>query len=408
MDKLLKLRKKRGAQIKQLRALVAGAEKESRSLTDEEQTDFDEVEARIAQLDEDIKREQRLLDLESSVDNGSSNIIDPEDEEARNNDQKPEYRSVFFKSLRGEDLNKNEMEVMEEQRALSVKEGQDGGYVIPVDIQTRINELKGTVDSLEQYVTVEPVSTSKGARTLERRADSTPFQPLDEYETIGEMNAPKFDRLSYSIDDYAGFLPVPNNLLNDSDQAIETYLEKWIAKKSRATRNHLILEALDSWSKVALDGFDGIQKVLDIELDPAHEQSATIFTNQDGFNWMRRQKDRNGRSLMQPDPTNAARKMYDGKVVVKLSNKTIQSDGVLAPVIIGDLKEAIVLWDRQQLSIDMTKVGGQAWRTNSSEFRAIEREDVTVWDGEAAVYGQLDTSVDITYGNPEVPADPEA
>lgn len=399
MDKLLKLKKKRGAQIKQMRTLVAGAEKESRSLTDEEQKDFDEVEARIAQLDEDIKREERLLQLESSIEDGSSTTIDSEDGNTRNKDQKPEYRGVFFKALRGTELNKAEMEVLEEQRALSVKQGEDGGYVIPEDIQTEINELKQTVDSLEQYVTVEPVSTSKGARTLERRADSTPFLPLDEYEEISEMDTPKFDRLQYSIDDYAGFLPVPNNLLNDSDQAIETYLRKWIAKKSRATRNNLILQKLNTLTKVALDGFDGIKTVLDIELDPAHEQAALIFTNQDGFNWMRRQKDRNGRSLMQPDPTNAARKMYDGKVVVKLSNKTIQSEGDLAPVIIGDLKEAVILWDRQQLSIDMTKVGGQAWRTNSSEFRAIEREDVTLWDSEAVVYGQIDTSVDISYDN---------
>ena len=28
----------------------------------------------------------------------------------------------------------------------------------------------------------------------------------------------------------------------------------------------------------------------------------------------------------------------------------------------------------------MTKEGGNAWRTNTSEFRAIEREDVTLWD----------------------------
>ncbi|MGE0993029.1 phage major capsid protein, partial [Bacillus sp. GMa5/2] len=33
--------------------------------------------------------------------------------------------------------------------------------------------------------------------------------------------------------------------------------------------------------------------------------------------------------------------------------------------------------------------GGNAWRTNTSEFRAIEREDVTPWDTEAVVYGQI-------------------
>ncbi|MGQ0421800.1 hypothetical protein ACT4US_26015, partial [Bacillus sp. HC-Mk] len=31
------------------------------------------------------------------------------------------------------------------------------------------------------------------------------------------------------------FLPVPNDLLNDTDQALEAYLRQWIAKKSIAT-----------------------------------------------------------------------------------------------------------------------------------------------------------------------------
>jgi len=98
--------------------------------------------------------------------------------------------------------------------------------------------------------------------------------------------------------------------------------------------------------------------------------------------------------LLQPDPTNTTGSLLYGRRVVVLSNKTIPTAIVAnvsnVPFIIGDLKEAIVLWDRQQLSVDMTKTGGNSWRTNSTEFRAIEREDVIVWDAEAVVYGQLD------------------
>ncbi|MGH1233205.1 phage major capsid protein, partial [Bacillus toyonensis] len=83
-------------------------------------------------------------------------------------------------------------------------------------------------------------------------------------------------------------------------------------------------------------------------------------------------------------------KLLSGKPVIVLSNKTIATDkDGKAPFIVGDLKEAVVLWDRQQLSLDMTKEGGNAWRGNTTEFRAIEREDVTLWDSEAVVYGQI-------------------
>jgi len=164
------------------------------------------------------------------------------------------YKSVFLKALRGKSLSETEMGVMQEFKALlSENVGEDGGYIVPEDITTAINLMKQSSDSLEQYVNVQPVSTNKGARTLERRADSTPFAPLSEYgnpNAMGEIVSPKFDRLEYVIDDYAGFLPVSNDLLADTDQALEQYLRDWIAKKSKATRNSLILTAIDTLAKV--------------------------------------------------------------------------------------------------------------------------------------------------------------
>jgi HK97 family phage major capsid protein len=307
------------------------------------------------------------------------------------------YKSVFFKALRGHSLSNEEASVMEDfKAALSETTGEDGGYIVPEDISTTINELKNTVDNLEQYVTVEPVKSNKGARTLERRADATPFALLSEYgnpNAMAEIASPKFDRIPFDIKDYAGFLPVPNDLLADTDQALEAYLRKWIAKKSRATRNSLILAILNALPKQAIVGnvVDGIKKVLNVELDPAHSTSAVILTNQDGFNYLDTLKDGNGNYLMQDDVTSPTGKSIKGRPVVPLSNKTIATTAEgLVPFIAGDLKEAIVLFDRQQMSIDMTKEGGNAWRTNTTEFRAIEREDVKSWDAEAVVYAQFD------------------
>ncbi|HDR7787757.1 phage major capsid protein [Bacillus cereus] len=306
----------------------------------------------------------------------------------------PSYKEVFMKAIRGQNLSHEEASVMQEYKAaLSENSGKDGGYIVPEDITTTINQLKQTVDSLEQYVNVQPVSTKKGARTLEKRAASTPFAPLSEYgkpNAMQEIASPEFDRLSYAIEDYAGFLPVPNDLLDDTDQALEEYLRQWIAKKSIATRNYLILQELNKLTKVDFVDYKGIKTALNVTLDPAFAAGANIFTNQDGFNYLDQLEDKNGRPLLQPDPTNPTRSLLSGKPVITLSNKTIATDkDGKAPFIVGNLKEAIILWDRKQLSIDMTKEGGNAWRTNTSEFRAIEREDVTSWDTEAVVYGQI-------------------
>ncbi|MDA1668455.1 phage major capsid protein [Bacillus cereus] len=306
----------------------------------------------------------------------------------------PSYKDVFMKAIRGQSLSHEEASVMQEYKAaLSENTGKDGGYIVPEDITTTINQLKQTVDNLEQYVNVQPVSTNKGARTLEKRAASTPFAPLSEYgkpNAMQEIASPEFDRLSYAIEDYAGFLPVPNDLLDDTDQALEEYLRQWIAKKSIATRNYLILQELNKLTKVDFKDYKGIKTALNVTLDPAFAAGANIFTNQDGFNYLDQLEDKNGRPLLQPDPTNPTRSLLSGKPVITLSNKTIATDkDGKAPFIVGNLKEAIILWDRKQLSIDMTTEGGDAWRTNTSEFRAIEREDVTPWDTEAVVYGQI-------------------
>ncbi|PFB15220.1 phage major capsid protein [Bacillus cereus] len=306
----------------------------------------------------------------------------------------PLYKDVFMKAIRGQSLSHEEASVMQEYKAsLSENTSKDGGYIVPEDITTTINQLKQTVDNLEQYVNVQPVSTNKGARTLEKRAASTPFAPLSEYgkpNAMQEIASPEFDRLSYAIEDYAGFLPVPNDLLDDTDQALEEYLRQWIAKKSIATRNYLILQELNKLTKVDFKDYKGIKTALNVTLDPAFAAGANIFTNQDGFNYLDQLEDKNGRPLLQPDPTNPTRSLLSGKPVITLSNKTIATDkDGKAPFIVGNLKEAIILWDRKQLSIDMTTEGGNAWRTNTSEFRAIEREDVTPWDTEAVVYGQI-------------------
>ena len=76
-----------------------------------------------------------------------------------------------MKAIRGQNLTHEEASVMQEYKAaLSENTGKDGGFIVPEDITTTINQLKQTTDSLEQYVNVQPVSTNKGARTLEKRA----------------------------------------------------------------------------------------------------------------------------------------------------------------------------------------------------------------------------------------------
>lgn len=278
------------------------------------------------------------------------------------------------------------------KNAMSEGSQTDGGYTVPQDIQTRINELRESKDALQNFVTVEPVSTLSGSRVFKSRSQQTGFAEVDEGGNILEKSTPQFTNLPYSVKKYAGFFKVTNELLNDSDQAITNTLVRWIGDESRVTRNKLILAELDKKAKTAIADVDDIKDVLNVQLDPAFRYTSSIITNQDGFNWLDKQKDNDGNYLLQPSVTSPTGKQLFGVPVVVVSNKDLPSDttaGTKAPFIIGDLKEAIVLFDRETLSISSSDVAGDAYLTDVTLFRAIEREEVKTRDEEAFVYGQV-------------------
>ena len=272
--------------------------------------------------------------------------------------------------------------------------GEDGGYTVPQDIQTRINELRESKDALRNYVTVEPVSTVKGSRVFKKRAQLTGFVEVAEGGEIPETAYPQFTLLEYHAKKYAGFMKATNELLNDSDQAIEDFIVRWLGDEGRVTDNKLILAELSKKEKKTIATLDDIKDIMNVELDPAFHNTTVVLTNQDGFNWLDKQKDNDGNYLLQPSATSPTGKQLFGKNVIVVSNKDLPStevEGVVkAPIFIGDLKEAIVVFDRQQLEVRATDVGSDAFLTDTTVFRAILRQDVKTHDEEAYVHGEIE------------------
>jgi HK97 family phage major capsid protein len=279
------------------------------------------------------------------------------------------------------------------KNAMSVGSSANGGYTVPQDILTDINELRQQKDALQNLVTVEPVTMPTGSRVFKARAQQTGFAEVAENGTIAEKTTPQFTQLAYAVKKYAGFFKVTNELLKDSDQAIRATLTRWIGDESRVTRNQLILAELALKAKTAIADFDDLKDVVNEQLDPAFESTTVIVTNQTGYNWLDKQKDADGNYLLQKDPTQPTKKLLFGLYPIeKFSNKDLPNDttaGTKAPIIIGDLKEAIVLFDREELAITASDVAMDAFETDNTLFRAIEREQVKTRDAEAFVYGQI-------------------
>lgn len=278
----------------------------------------------------------------------------------------------------------------------------DGGYTVPEDIQTRINERRTAKTSLIDLVDVENVTTNKGSRTFKKRTQQTGFTKIGEGGKLSAGSTPQFERMSYEIAKYAGYFPVTNELLEDSDANITDTLVTWIGDESRVTRNKIILGVIDQKAKTTIKSLDDIKEALNVTLGQAFKQTSCIVTNDDGLQWLDTLKNDRGEYLLQPSPADSMKMVLCAgatTVPVKvIPNDDMPSDTTTKgttkiPVIIGDLKEGIKFFDRKRLTLITSNiaVAGElnAFEEDLTLFRAIEREDCKTKDDAAFVNGVL-------------------
>lgn len=285
----------------------------------------------------------------------------------------------------------------------------DGGYTVPEDIVTMVESFRESKASLRGLVSVENVTTSKGRRTFKTRAQQSGFSLVAEGGKIPKKASPQFSVLNYAIGKYAGFLPVTNELMEDSDANITQVLTEWIGDEARVTDNTMILAAINKKAKVNLVNLDGIRKALLVDLDSAFRSTCKIVTNANGIYWLSTLKDANGRDLLSPIPSEPGKMQLSiGAQVVAVEefpNADLpNSDSSKVPFILGDLLEGIKLFDRKQLSVtssDVAVAGDfNAFEQDMTLTKAVLRQDVQQRDSSAYINGYIDTAA-VTAAEPE-------
>lgn len=381
--------------LQQLQQEMFNLKSEARNIMNREgvtESEINEVTNRVTELQAKINLETQIGEGETTPQARIGQQLPRSNLEGGDIEPNARYEEAFYNTLRGR-ASVDDIEILEARNLSSGVEA-DGGCLIPVDQQTEINELKRTYTALRGLVTVEQVRTTTGSRVLEQDAEHTPLEEFTETgeEGIKETSAPKFVPVTYSIKNYGGILPIPRTLLQDQTANLRSYLNKWLAKKAVATENSLIIANLNTLTKVPVETIDDVKDIMDVTLDPSISALAKVVTNQDGFNYLNKLKDSQGNYLLEKDPKNSTKKMLNGKEIVVLSNRTLKTTGTSAkkaPLIIGSLTEAIVLFDRETIELKSTDVGGDAFKKNRIDMRAIMRLDVKKFDSAAVVYGEL-------------------
>lgn len=293
-------------------------------------------------------------------------------------------------------------------------EKKDGGYTVPEDLDSEIRRFKDAAFNLESLVTVESVSAPSGSRVFQKKGHAIGFAEVDENGEIKATDQPEFTTIAYKVKKYAGYLPVTNELLDDSDAAIRSVITKWLGDGARVTGNKGILaalakgktaEAADTPTYTVIKNLDDITKAINVTLGAAYKNGAKIITNDNGLQTLCELKDANGRPLLNPNPADPMKmQLSAGATVIPIEvlpvsdfpNVTVK-DKNFAPFVIGDLKEAITVFDRKLCTItasDTASVPGyNAFTQDGVLFKAIERKDFQVKDADAYVYGYFSAAV---------------
>lgn len=369
--------------MRELQVQILQKSKEAQNLTDKEAPTAEDI-AKAAGLMDEVDVLQKEFETLERVEKSKKAGVPAETAEKKKEDEQVDAVKAFADAVRSrfKDLNEGT--------------AADGGYTVPADISTMVNTLREEHFSLASLIDHETVSTNTGRRTYKQRAQHTGFTQVGEGGKIGKTGAPKFSVIEYTIKKYAGYMPVTNELLEDSDAAITSMMTEWLAQDSVATENAQVLAAINKKAATALTGIKDIKKAINVTL-AAFAGTVRIVTNSDGLQYLDTLEDKNGRPLLSPDPVKPMELYLCVGVrripVTVVPNEVLPTADSKIPFIMGDLREYMKQFDRKGLTLMTSNTAAvtdfNAFEQDMTLIRAIMRADWVVKDDAAIVRGEL-------------------
>lgn len=339
---------------------------------------IDKAEETIKEI-EDLEREYVIA--EKLEKNNKANITEEEIQNTLQNKKEDGFKAIA-KFMKGQKLTEAENALIVESDSSS----ENGtNYLIPEDVQVAIRELRRSYKSAKSLVNVIPVTTLSGSTNFEKEDDGL----LDDFEdgnTLNESNDPKFDKKSWKIKYKGKLIYISNILLGNEKAQLLAYLNKWFVRKAVRTENKDIFDTLKAnKTAIACKGLLSLKSEMNLKLDPSCLIGASLVTNQTGFDIMDSEVDENGRPMLQPDPTNATRKVYNGYPIEVFADAELKNiaEGK-APVFIGNLVNGCDFMDREKLEFATSE--HFAFNKNQTTMRVMEGYDVVGTDKDSYLF----------------------
>lgn len=354
---------------------IVGDEKRSK------EANFKELEIEVRELNEELEGLEAEERLRASMKDN------PEERNAAGRDHIPgqeildpptnEERDAFQSYLETRDIDGGSLKT-------------DSGFVlIPEDVVTDILKLKEKEFNLDQYVTVKSVANGSGKYPVVRESQVAALPEVAELAENPELAVKPFYQLGYDILTYRGYFLVSRETIEDAKIDVLAELKNWLARTIAATRNAAIIKALKEGTPgeegktlklevIEAADMDGIKDSINLNLKPNYEHNVAIVS-QTAFATLDKLKDDNGNYLLQKDVKESTVKRLLGARVEVLPDEML-GDNAASTIIIGNLKDAIVLFDRSRYQASWTD-----YMHYGEALMVAIRQDVRILDEKSAI-----------------------
>ena len=364
----------------------------TRALDNDELEKAEKLEQEIADLRSELKdKEEELAKLKEEEN------ADPEPVTVENNGRSTRSQFNAFDLGVTPETKVTSQEVRDFKAYLESRDDIKGGslktdsgfVVIPEEIITDIFKLKEVEFNLDKYVTVKKVNNGSGKYPVVRQSEVAALPEVEELAENPELAVKPFFELAYDIKTRRGYFRISREAIEDSQIDVLKELKLWLARTIAATRNKAIIDVIQNGGPgekggttklqtVTATGVDGLKDAVNLNVKPNYEHNVAIVS-QTMFAKLDKLKDANGNYLIQPDVKEKSQQRLLGAKVEILPDEMLGEKGD-EKLIFGNLKDALVLFDRSQYQASWTD-----YMHFGECLMVAVRQDVRILDYKAAI-----------------------
>lgn len=232
-----------------------------------------------------------------------------------------------------------------ERRDLATTDA-NGKAIVPQQLVTPLfTPAKGDYN-LAQYVTVKKITSSQGTYPVATNSNAI-LQTKAENAQVAEADV-NIKSVPFNTPERMGRVLISNELLNDNSVDLASEVQDQLGDLVQNTTNKLIMDVVNTATVQTVASLDDIKNAKN-KLNPWLKNKIVIL-NTDSFAYLDVLKDNEGKYLIQPNVQDGFAGTLFGIPVVVLDNTLLPTPSTGLPIIIGDLSEACVLFEREQVS----------------------------------------------------------